>query len=514
MAQEAEGNGGKQPIRELFSKPKGIRIGNEHLDVRPNRAKEGLTLTRRNFLRLAILLGAGIAAVACGKVTISATVKLARGEIKLPTPMELQARYLEGKPPPPEEFLKTEDYPIVGDTLEKVWKERQEGNIANTSENPFGHLDELDLFVYGDLHQSGSDPRKSALFRSVYNILLRIGKNQVEAFKRYARLKFTKGEKRKEIKGEEAEEQEEGKVTIHERKTFAIDNWALNVRARRLTEGWLALRMILYHNLEDISKKIRQAEREPGVRHDALGVINLGDNCGTESDIADVSSTGDEIIDLGNRLRDRLKQFSGRLIKVVQVVLPGNHDEDLNNHPFSGDFLRKLYGSQSFLQYVGNEYVILGLNTNLYDTFFIRFKEELEGDPRFMIYLLYVKQQEEEQRCLIEEAIASGRKIIVFGHGGGEIMKAIDVTKARVTHVIHGHTHTPGIKNLNQRNSYGEVIGEAIVGATLQGIPGWEKVCYPVSYSIHIGLQGVEIKQLGLPKELRNITPEDLEYYM
>lgn len=444
-------------------------------------------ITRRRFLYLV----AGLVLAAGGYVLIRAIRK------GILNPISLQAKLLEKKPLPPEDFLKTKDLPVVGEALEAVDHARKVGGLVMDGENPIGkarararvegevakegieeeRVERLFLFVYGDVHQPGSEPEKEATVRSpFYSKLLRFGRDQRE-------------------------------------RAAKDESWALEVRPRRLAEGWLSIRLTILANLKLVGDFLKGSESAKGGA--AVAILDVGDRCGTGSDIADVAFSTVEDATFRCEVEYAARGATGNTeLTVQQIKAKGNHDVDLRNHPFSGEWQEQLYGSQTSLQEVGDTHLVLTIDTNLYDPFWQEYAVKLEGDPRFKEYLEYMRELRQQQDDLIKKAADTGKKIILVGHDEGLMRKAIDLKKTRVTHIISGHAHEASRKEFRQRNIEGKRIQRIRVGGTYRGVPGREDIRVPVGYAVEIhpgASEEVVVHDLKVPAYARVI---DIQYLM
>jgi hypothetical protein len=371
-------------------------------------------------------------------------------------------------------FLKEEDLPIVEEIIEKSKKNREEGKLINKAENPLGdNVTDLTLMLYGDAHIPGSDMKES-----IYEL-----NNPYKFFKKIRELFL--GLVKPEYQYLTPEE-----VAKEVRDADAIATFNAFMAIRKSFQRYARRRV----DLEEAGfPKKENSEKEDSEKElfftdkSKIIIANIGDIGDTEQKMGDLAYAVGQLDDMYQEIAD----ISG--VDTTMMYSSGNHDDDQNNHGLEqAAFHRKLLGSQVYSQDIGKNTVLLSLNTNFYDTFWhqhlerrkialhdkiIRAGKRASGQGRTQEiidlekeYLLEKKALADiraemlVQKKIINEALESGKKMVVVGHEYKYLKQAMggDFTKINVIATASGHGHIQ--QHNKEENTHGDNIDHLVVG--------------------------------------------------
>lgn len=379
------------------------------------------------------------------------------------------------------------DLPIIAESVEITGAAREKGLLPSKEHNPFGEgLDQLVIYLFGDVHQSGSNPEQSVYYTNpnpyklIEGILWQpkrhflkevmltafLGKDYKKGAKESKILKKMKkiGEKPGKIR------QRVGKLAQRiETAAEEHEDWLLEKKPTMNTDTIRA-------TFHEINSRLRADSNSDSRKSEATHVLlDIGDRGDTESNMGDIAFTAIEymqnIATMASATKHKFKTMMG--------FVSGNHDADINNHGIEEEkFQRELFGSQIFIQYVG-DYALLSLNTNFYSSFWRYQVSEHAGSKMKQLF----DEEEKRQAALIQEAIDSGKKIAIFAHEEALVMNNLQLDKMNVTHLLAGHTHKAVQEDLKQVNSSGENIKLVRVGTAEASDDG---IVWPTSYEVHV----------------------------
>lgn len=311
---------------------------------------------------------------------------------------------------PQERVVEERDLEVVGEVLSLYENAKEKGDLISKEKNPLGDdVKEVVMLLFSDTHLPGGN-----LEEEVYE------KNNPYVFLKKARALFL-GLVNKRLRGEEGEKRSMDDLREDVRQEDGIDSF----------NAFLALRNAFTRNLlKD------RGESEPDSK---ILVTHVGDNVGNEQKMGDVAYSAAHL----EEMREEMGKVSQR--DAVLTKAQGNHDTDLINYGLEHDaFDREIFGSQVFLQEVGDHMVILSINTNFYSTFWHEHLERRKSqglDKREQAALEAIRKEMETQKQLVEEALASGKQIILVGHEKGYLEQAVGgFEDSNVVAVVSGHT--------------------------------------------------------------------------
>ncbi|MFC1727677.1 hypothetical protein ACFL0Y_04095 [Patescibacteria group bacterium] len=374
--------------------------------------------------------------------------------------------------PDPEDDLKQieeQDLPVVKEARDITEQARENGRLASSERNPFGEIDELLMFVVGDLHFSGSNPEKAIENRSpVYQKIQAIGFQTI----------------RQRLKGK---------------------NWPLEVKPIKRLQGYYS---VMNAVLKALPQQLPSKPKDSSRNKMAIAIFDMGDRSNTEACMGDIALTAIEYEVFRRKAEEISAEASGedQEANIFMAMLKGTHDGDVYSRGITGEkFERDLYGSQIFSQEVGDDNLVLALNTNYASRIWLKIYErekkkvkDSEGDLKKTVG--QIEKDMALQKELIQEALKSGKKIILMGHEEALLKQIIPLENSRVTHIICGHLHTAKIDSIGVRNSDGETIQRVRVGAAIGGGYGFEPLRDPVGHSVVITDKKVEANSLEIPK--------------
>jgi UDP-2,3-diacylglucosamine pyrophosphatase LpxH len=424
---------------------------------------EVLILNRREAIKLAILTAAGAIVGGIGTYWIY----LKEGILSI---ISLSVN-LEVKPFPPERSFEGIDRRVVKDIVYVIRQARESGVIANKERNPWGDPKQNCVMeVSGDVHFPGRFQKDEAANRSpVIRFLLDHGQNQ---------------------------------------KDYPFASWALVIRPKMLEIGWRALKESILEAFLQIQDLL------PGSispENTIFSIWDIGDKCGTGSRIKDIAEFALEQERFRMQVENELRRLYSDYDFLLRSAYPnGNHDFDFRNHIWLAWFYNLLYGDQVFLQEVGNDYLVLSIDTNLVDPYFEECLQHFVGQPEFEELLGIINTRRQLQDKIIREALEnSQRRVVVVGHDELLIKKAIrlyerDIRKTKITHIVCGHVHKANDKYFGD-------IRRISVGASLIGGLGNEKLAFPVGYLLAIIANNKGKRRVIIQRIQKQGDPE--EYY-
>lgn len=397
--------------------------------------------------------------------------------------------------------VEEKDLEVVHEVVTLYETSRETGKIVNKEKNPLGEqLNDLMIIFFGDTHLPGGN-----LEEEVYE------KNEPYIFLKKVRAILL---------GLKKELQQQISVVEQEPREFLALKKALkNLKDRLLTSYQILTsgdekkivqwQVNIATEIENLRAEIREDDgvtvynafnalknafiRTIKTTTDSFDPKNspkvlmahLGDNISNEQKMGDVAFSAAQL----EAERNEIEQRSG--LATILTKTQGNHDTDLINYGLEHDaFDRLLFGSQVFYQEVGEDLVVLSLNTNFYSTFWHQHLERrklalqhrieqvasMVGDSEEKVRLQAINDRElvslaairVEMLCqlnLVAEAQNSGKRIILIGHERGYLEQAFG-GKLKDTNVVavisgHDHKHSQTLK----KNNYGKTVHYLNVGA-------------------------------------------------
>ncbi|NCN45211.1 MAG: hypothetical protein COU63_04495 [Candidatus Pacebacteria bacterium CG10_big_fil_rev_8_21_14_0_10_36_11] len=359
-----------------------------------------------------------------------------------------------------------ENLPVIAEATELMKARQAEGKLINKETNPLGeNVKDLTMMIFGDPHIPGSE-----LEDSPYEL------NQPYRLIKKIRAIFLGFKPTKDVDRDGATE------------TF---------------NAFQALKQSFVNHLQTSS-------REGSFTNDSkILITNVGDSGNTEHKMGDNAFAALQLEGMRADLADAAERR-----ETVMMHAQGNHDSDLNNHGLEHDwFHRELYGSQVFLQEIGDDVVVLSINTNFYSTFWHQHLERRKQgglNEREEKALALIRQEMEKQKLLIEKAKQSGKRIVLVGHERGYLEQAMggNLAETSVVAVVSGHTHKhENIADKKKQNLNHEVIKYLNVGANKKAkVDG-------VSKSVLSGFSlRIRDDENGLQIKIDEIIPTEVDY--
>lgn len=392
------------------------------------------------------------------------------------------------------------DLPVVQEALSLFQEHRDEGRVIGKERNPLGEgekVRDLTLMIFGDAHIPGSDRAESPyelnekpyrIFKKIRLLFLGIKEKWDKAVgKTSSRMLWSVGNPQEQNFTSGKEEPETADFASFEEKTDTLDD----------VDNFLAF--------QALKTAFTQSVHEIPFSNDSQTlVVNVGDNGDGYHSMGDLALAALNL----DQVRSEVSQGTG--VPTVMTHLAGNHDSDLANHDLEHDqFHRDLFGEQIFLQEVGKDCILLAVNTNFYSTFWHehlqRRKHNLTPENRLILENIWKEMR--KQKALVEEAIHSGKKIILLGHERGYLEQALGVSwsESPVVAVISGHTHKH--ERFEGKNKNGEAIQFLNVGATQKiGVNGETKRVLS-GFSLR-----VKDSDENLSLEIQDIIPNEQQY--
>jgi hypothetical protein len=412
-----------------------------------------------------------------------------------------------------ETITKEKDLPIIGEAIESTQEARNKGLLSGKEKNPFGEkLDQIVIYLFGDVHQSGSNPEKSVYYTNpnpyklIEGILWQPKRHFIKEVVLTAFLgqDYKKGANESRLLNKMKKIAEKpGKIRervgrIAQRLETAVEeheDWLLEKKPTMNTDA-------LRGTLNEITTRLRRditEETEASRKSEATHVLlDIGDRGDTESNKGDIAFTAMEYMQNLFKMADVTKHK----FKTMMALVSGNHDADINNHGEDSEkFQRELFGSQIFLQYVG-DYALLSLNTNFYSSFWRYQVSQNPGGEMSQIF----EEEEKRQAALIQEAANSGKKIAIFAHEEALVLQNLPLDQMNVTHILAGHTHKAAQEDLKQVNQTGENIKLVRVGTVEASDDG---IVWPTSYEIHVDGSELTVESFTVSEENLDLP----EYY-
>ncbi|MCC6711117.1 MAG: hypothetical protein IT416_02070 [Candidatus Pacebacteria bacterium] len=406
-----------------------------------------------------------------------------------------------GTGPQPRE-VEEQNLEVVADVVSLYENSRETGKIVNKEKNPLGeNLRDLMMVFIGDTHLPGGNLEEEVYEKNEPYIFLKKVRAVLLGIKREVKREI---EVAREVQPSEflaiktAIKNLKDRLVVSYKTLVSGDNQAINQLKIKLAGEIDILRAEIreadgidaYNSFNALKNAIVRTVKTATDSSDPanspqLLLAHVGDNISNEQKMGDVAFSAAQL----EAERNELEQETG--LKTVLTKAQGNHDTDLINYGLEHDaFDRLLFGSQVFSQEIGDDLVVLSLNTNFYSTFWHQHLERrkvalqrrldqvagLVGESedkaklqaineRELASLAEIRAEMLKQVQIVEAAKKSGKRIILIGHEQGYLLQTLGqkIKKSTVVGVVSGHDHRH--KYVQQKNKHGETIHYLNVGS-------------------------------------------------
>ncbi|MDO8497695.1 MAG: hypothetical protein Q7S61_04080 [bacterium] len=282
-------------------------------------------------------------------------------------------------------------------------------------------------------------------------------------------------------------------------------------------------------SIKVLPKAIERVMKEaPHLFDDTGGIFHLGDLSGDRADTTDQERS----------LRWMLDIFASPAFQGYRpFILPGDHDEDKKHRFENVGWFYKNLGKGYFYQEVGEDVLLVGLNTNSLDVGWrngirVKVSQEITHLEKLMEkhnsldyitsqikdaiykrhnYYQNLLQNIHEQERLIEECKKMvKKKIVIMGHKPKEVLRVAKEFKAEEIYTFAGHIHT-SLKWLYDRGFKQKGINlHTTLDAPTVGAFGVERLGNMQFAVLHISEAGnIEIEIFSIEEELTQlrVTP-------